>query len=52
MYGYSSSSISNSSGLNISYYWVSQGLPFKKEEDIFEKTTNKYFENNPLKRDI
>ena len=30
MYGYSSSSISNSPGLNISYNWVSQGSPFKK----------------------
>ena len=29
--GYGSSAVTNSSWLNISYDWVSQGLPFKKD---------------------
>ena len=43
MYGYSSSSISNSPGLNIGYDWVSQGLPFKRKYILKKrKLINRY----------
>ena len=48
MNGNSSSSISNSSGLNISYNWVSQGTPFKNEINL--RALNSFLFQRYIKR--